>query len=42
VADPFFIDENIRGGVAYLAELKHLFHGDLRFVMPAYPRGSGR
>jgi soluble lytic murein transglycosylase-like protein len=40
VTHPFFIDENIRGGVAYLAELKHLFHGDLRLVMAAYAAGE--
>ena len=40
VSHPFFIDENIRGGVAYLAELKHLFHGDLRLVMGAYAAGE--
>ena len=40
VAHPFFIDENIRGGVAYLAELKRLFHGDLRLVMAAYAAGE--
>ena len=40
VSHPFFIDENIRGGVAYLAELKRLFHGDLRLVMAAYAAGE--
>src|SRR5262249_31213809 len=32
VDHPFYIHENIRGGVAYLAMLKTLFHGDLRLV----------
>ncbi len=40
VAHPFFIHENIRGGVAYLAELKNLFHGDLRLVIAAYAAGE--
>ena len=30
VAHPFYIHENVRGGVAYLAELQALFHGDFR------------
>src|SRR5580658_6851224 len=29
-----------RGGVAYLAELQRLFHGDLRLVMAAYAAGE--
>lgn len=40
VDHPFYIHENIRGGVAYLAELKTLFHGDLRLVMAAYAAGE--
>src|SRR5580700_8129610 len=36
VANPFYIHENVRGGVAYLADLQELFHGDLRLVMAAY------
>ena len=41
VAHPFYIHENVRGGVAYLAELQELFHGDLRLVMAAYAAGEG-
>lgn len=40
VANPFFIDENVRAGVAYLAELKGLFHGDLRLILAAYIAGE--
>jgi len=40
VAHPFYIHENIRGGVAYLAELLGLFHGDLRMVVAAYAAGE--
>ncbi len=42
VSHPFYIHENIHGGVAYLAELKTLFHGDLRLVMAAYAAGERR
>lgn len=37
---PFWIHENVRAGVAYLAHLVHLFHGDLRLVMAAYNAGE--
>ena len=40
VTHPFYIHENVRGGVAYLAELQGLFHGDLRLVMAAYAAGE--
>jgi soluble lytic murein transglycosylase-like protein len=40
-AHPFYIHENVRGGVAYLADLQELFHGDLRLVMAAYAAGEG-
>jgi soluble lytic murein transglycosylase-like protein len=40
VVHPFYIHENVRGGVAYLAELQQLFHGDLRLVMAAYAAGE--
>ena len=40
VAHPFYIHENIRAGVAYLAELMSLFHGDLRLVVAAYAAGE--
>jgi soluble lytic murein transglycosylase-like protein len=29
VTDPFYVHENVGGGVAYLAKLKRIFHGDL-------------
>ena len=38
---PFYIHENVRAGVAYLAELQELFHGDLRLMMAAYAAGEG-
>ena len=40
VSHPFYIHENVRGGVAYLAQLKTLFRGDLRLVMAAYAVGE--
>ena len=40
VTHPFYIHENIRGGVAYLAELVNRFHGDLRLVAAAYAAGE--
>jgi soluble lytic murein transglycosylase-like protein len=40
VIHPFYIHENIRGGVAYLSELVSRFHGDLRLVMAAYAAGE--
>lgn len=40
VVHPFYIHENVRGGVAYLAELKTLFHGDLRLMTAAYVAGE--
>lgn len=30
VSHPFWIHENVRGGVAYLSRLNSLFYGDLR------------
>jgi soluble lytic murein transglycosylase-like protein len=39
---PFWIDENVRAGVAYLADLLQFFHGDLRLVMAAYNAGENR
>ena len=36
VHDRFRIDENIHGGVAYLAWLKQRFNGDLRLMTAAY------
>jgi soluble lytic murein transglycosylase-like protein len=40
VTHPFYIHENVRGGVAYLAELQALFHGDVRLVLAAYAAGE--
>ena len=40
VTHPFYIHENVRGGVAYLAELQKLFHGDLRLMIAAYAAGE--
>jgi soluble lytic murein transglycosylase-like protein len=42
VVHPFYIHENVRGGVAYLAELQQVFHGDFRLVMAAYAAGEGQ
>ena len=41
VRNRFRADENIRGGVAYLAWLSRDFHGDLRLVTAAYYVGEG-
>lgn len=40
VRNRFRLDENIRGGVAYLAWLNHKFSGDLRLVTAAYYVGE--
>ena len=40
VRNRFRLDENIRGGVAYLAWLNHKFNGDLRLVTAAYYVGE--
>lgn len=40
VEDRFDIEENIRGGVAYLAWLIGLFKGDLRLAVAAYQVGE--
>jgi soluble lytic murein transglycosylase-like protein len=42
VHDRFDIEENIRGGVAYLAWLIRLFKGDLRLVVAAYQVGESQ
>lgn len=42
VRNRFVIEENIRGGVAYLAWLMRLFHGDLRLVVASYYAGERR
>ena len=41
VTNRFEIEQNIRGGVAYLARLLKLFNGDLRLVAAAYVAGEG-
>jgi soluble lytic murein transglycosylase-like protein len=41
VLNRFRVDENIRGGVAYLAWLTERFNGDLRLVTAAYYVGEG-
>lgn len=41
VRDRFRLDENVRGGVAYLAWLNREFRGDLRLVTAAYYVGEG-
>ena len=40
VHNRFVVQENIRGGVAYLAWLKQKFNGDLRLVTAAYYVGE--
>jgi len=40
VRNRFVVQENIRGGVAYLAWLKQKFHGDLRLITAAYYVGE--
>jgi soluble lytic murein transglycosylase-like protein len=40
VRNRFLVQENIRGGVAYLAWLKHKFNGDLRLITAAYYVGE--
>jgi len=40
VRNGFRLDDNIRGGVAYLALLSHEFGGDLRLVTAAYYVGE--
>ncbi len=42
VRNRFQVEENVRGGVAYLAWLIQLFKGDLRLVMGAYVAGQDR
>ena len=40
VRNRFVAEENIRGGVVYLAWLKQRFHGDLRLITAAYYVGE--
>ena len=42
VPDRFNIEENIRGGVAYLSWLIRLFNGDLRLAVAAYQVGESQ
>src|SRR5262249_5377210 len=42
VTNRFDVQQNIRGGVAYLARLMKLFHGDLRLATAAYVAGENR
>ncbi len=42
VSNRFRVEDNVRGGVAYLAWLIQLFKGDLRLVMGAYVAGQDR
>lgn len=42
VQDRFSIEENIRGGVAYLSWLIQLFKGDLRLAVAAYQVGESQ
>jgi soluble lytic murein transglycosylase-like protein len=42
VRNRFDIEENIRGGVAYLAWLIRLFRGDLRLAVAAYQVGESQ
>jgi soluble lytic murein transglycosylase-like protein len=42
VRNRFMIEENIRGGVAYLAWLMQFFHGELRLVVAGYYAGEQR
>jgi soluble lytic murein transglycosylase-like protein len=42
VRNRFHIEEDIRGGVAYLSWLQQRFHGDLRLVTAAYFAGESR
>jgi len=42
VQDRFDIEENVRGGVAYLEWLIRLFNGDLRLAVAAYQVGESQ
>jgi soluble lytic murein transglycosylase-like protein len=41
LSDPFRPDDNIRGGVAYLAQLLARYHHDLQLGLAAYNAGPG-
>src|SRR5215469_12024235 len=42
VHNRYLVEENIRGGVAYLSRLIGLFHGDLRLAVASYYAGERR
>lgn len=42
VRDRYDVEQNIRGGVAYLAHLMRQFRGELRLVVAAYFAGESR
>jgi soluble lytic murein transglycosylase-like protein len=42
VTNRFEMEQNIRGGVAYLSYLSKMFRGDLRLVTAAYLAGESR
>lgn len=42
VTNRFEVEQNIRGGVAYLARLLRVFNGDVRLVAAAYLTGENR
>lgn len=42
VTDPCNVDQNVSGGVRYLAWLMQRFHNDLRLVVAAYYAGEDR
>jgi Predicted soluble lytic transglycosylase fused to an ABC-type amino acid-binding protein len=42
VTNRFDVQQNIRGGVAYLARLMKVFNGDLRLATAAYVAGENR
>jgi soluble lytic murein transglycosylase-like protein len=41
VQDPFSIDQNLRGGITFLARLMKRFHGDVVLALAAYNAGEG-
>ena len=41
VSDRFDIEQNLRGGVRYLRELLHRYHGNLPVALAAYNAGEG-
>jgi soluble lytic murein transglycosylase-like protein len=42
VTDPFDIEQNLRGGMKYLAQLLKQFNGDMEKALAAYNAGPGR